>query len=80
MENKLIHHLRSSPMYMPRSPNKDEKSVAKAINENNSIFFIAKHKNKPIGFLEINDKGKNFACDASDMKNICGAYHMPEHR
>jgi len=80
MENQLIHHLRSSPMFMPRNPNKTAQSTASSNKEKGSRFFVARYKEKTIGFSEISDAGENFVCDAKDMKNICGAYLMPEHR
>lgn len=80
MENRLVHHLRSSPMFMPRNPNKTEQSTASSNKEKGSRFFVARYKEKTIGFLEINDDGENFACETADMKNICGAYLMPEQR
>ena len=79
MESKLVYHLRSSPMFMPRNPNKDEKTISDAIDKG-SRFFTASFDNEPVGFLEINDSGENFACESPDMKNVCGAYLIPEHR
>ena len=79
-ENVLVNHFRSAPMFMPRNPNKDEKSIERAVKEEGSRFFIIKHEGSPVGFLKISDEGENFASEMPDMKNICGAYLLPEHR
>ena len=78
-ENMLIHHMRKPPMFMPRNPGYNEKKIAESVNKG-SRFFTAKYNDTPVGFLKIDDEGENFVCVSSDMKNICGAYLLPEHR
>jgi hypothetical protein len=78
-ENMLVHHMRKPPMFMPRNPSYDEKKIAESVNKG-SRFFITKYNDTPVGFLKIYDEGENFVCVSSDMKNICGAYLLPEHR
>ena len=79
-ENMIVHHLRKSPMFMPRNPDYNDKMIKKSINEKGSRFFIAKYNDTPVGFLKIDNEGENFVCDSADMKNICGAYLLPNHR
>ena len=43
-------------------------------------MFIAKKKDKVIAFVEVQDGGENFVTYMPDMKNICGAFCMPEYR
>ncbi len=80
MENQLIYHLRGTPMFMPRNPNKNKDFIIKSIKENGSRFFLVKLNDKPVGFLEICDEGETFISKNKNMKNICGAYLLPEHR
>jgi len=56
-----------------------EESVDRA-NQRDSRIFIAQNNGEIIAFLEVMANGENFACDAPDMMNICGAYLMPEYR
>lgn len=43
-------------------------------------MFAAFQGNETIAFIEVTDGGENFATEVSSMKNICGAYCMPEFR
>ena len=79
-ENILTHYLRTAPMFMPRQADSDKQTIERAVLESGARFFIAKYKDAPIGFLRIDDTGENFICERQDMKNVCGAYLMPEHR
>lgn len=45
-----------------------------------SRIFVAETAGKPIGFLETMDAGENFATEVVNMKNICGAYCLSDHR
>lgn len=80
LKNKLINHLRNTPMFMPFIPNITLDLIKKEKARRNSRYFVAKDIDKIIGFIEIMDSGENFACDTYDMANICGAYLLPEYR
>jgi GNAT superfamily N-acetyltransferase len=80
LENLLIEHLRSAPTFMPFFFSRDVTQVKEENERRKSRYFIAKDKNKVIAFIEIMQSGENFACNAPNMTNICGAYMMPEYR
>lgn len=80
MENDLVSHLRNTPMFMARTPNHTLESLLKEKTDEDSRFFGAKLDDKLIGFIKISNSGENFACNNAKMKNICGAYLIPEYR
>lgn len=79
LKNALSVHLGSSPMFM-RFPAMTEEDVLSVQKRRNSRFFCASDSGKIIAFLEICDSGENFVCDSPFMRNICGAYCLPEYR
>ncbi len=78
-ENSLTKHLRSAPMFMPRNPNKTAEYIAKS-EEEGVEYFVAVLNGRIIGFIEIADEGENFASNNNSVKNVCGAYVVPEYR
>jgi len=79
MRNALSIHLGQSPCFIRSSPEDCEKWIARA-ESRDSKLFIALHNALPIAFIEVMDNGENFATREAGMKNICGAFCMPEYR
>ncbi len=75
----LSEHLGKSPCFMYSSDADFHEWLLRA-EKRDSRLFIARDKNKVVAFVEIQDGGENFVTYVPDMKNICGAFCMPEYR
>lgn len=75
----LSEHLGNSPCFMASTPQDVEAWIQRAVGRNSRIF-VSRQNDTVIAFIEVMDNGENFACDDSSMKNICGAFCLPEHR
>lgn len=79
LRRTLSAHLGESPCFMIISPQTFHDWLIRA-ETGNSQLFAAFRNGEAIAFPEIADEGQNFASEAPDMKNICGAYCLPEYR
>jgi len=79
LKNMLISHLGDSPTFM-RFPAMDKTGLEKIHNRRKPRYFCAFQNDETIAFLEVMDNGENFTCSDKSMKNICGAFCLPEHR
>ena len=75
MRNMLVNHMTESPCFM-RTPS-DWLNCAES---RNSRVFIAKQSGNIIAFIEVADNGETFATKINGMKNIKGAFCLPEYR
>lgn len=75
----LSEHMGKSCCFMYSKEAEFEDWVLKR-EKNGSRIFIARKEMDIIAFLEISDEGENFITDIKEMKNICGAYCLPEYR
>lgn len=80
LKNQLIRHLHATPSFIPLYFQVDEKQLLEETLEKDSRFFIAEIDGEVVAFIEIMGSGENFACDAADMMNICGAYAVTKIR
>jgi GNAT superfamily N-acetyltransferase len=80
LKNRLIEHLRSSPMFIPLLPDMDVYKVREENARRCSRYFVAKDGERLVAFIEVMESGENFACADPQMINICGAYMLPEYR
>jgi GNAT superfamily N-acetyltransferase len=78
LQNLLINHLGSSPMFMPY-PQLSESGFLKRMAAD-SRFFAAMLGGKCIAYLKLSAHGENFACGDKSLMNISGAYCLPEYR
>ncbi len=79
LKNGLVRHLRQSPTYVAA----DEFSpaaFATLCEVRRSRFFVARDAAEPFGYMEITSDGENILTTAPDMRNICGAFLLEEHR
>lgn len=75
----LVAHLGKSPAFM-KYPHITEEGILAELQHGAARYFVAKDNGFIIAYLKIADDGENFACDVSDMKNISGAYCLPNYR
>lgn len=69
MKKMYIAHMKKSPCFMHCS-----------VKNRESRLFAAIHDGKPAAYMEIMDDAETFVSEHSSMKNICGAFCMPEYR
>ncbi len=79
LRRMLTNHLAQSPCFMRSTPGEIEEWLIRAENRD-SILFAAFERDRAIAFIEVADNGENFATAVPDMKNICGAFCLPECR
>ena len=86
LRRQLKNHMGESCCFMCTSEEEFEVWVQKRENNGNRIF-VAKEKKEgvegeqlPFAFLEICDEAETFVTELTTVKNICGAFCMPEYR
>lgn len=75
----LAAHLGSSPCFM-YSSRQDFQDWLIRREKRDTRLFVAKQADKSIAFIEISHNGENFVSENSSIKNICGAFCLPELR
>ena len=79
LRRRLSNHMGESSCFMYTSEEEFEEWVRKREN-NGSRIFVAKEKEMPIAFLEICEEAETFVAELPMVKNICGAFCLPEYR
>ena len=79
LRRELKEHMGKSSCFMYQKPDEFENWVKEREN-NGSRIFVAKEQEKIIAFIEISDDAENFVTEIPEMKNICGAYCLPQYR
>jgi hypothetical protein len=79
LNSMLVAHFGESPAFM-RYPWITDAVLQENILKDNARYFVAKRDGGIAAYVKIADDGENFACSATDMQNICGAYCLPEYR
>ena len=79
LRRMLVEHLGASPSFMYSPPEVFEKWLLRAEERSSRVFAAAKDS-KLIAFVEVMNDGENFATEAEDMLNICGAFCLPQYR
>ncbi len=79
LNNWLISHLSRSPIFMP-FPQLDKQTLQDKFNRKKSRCFAACKAEEKIAYIKIDDSGETFVSGDSGMKNICGAFCLPEYR
>lgn len=77
MNNSLILHLGSSPVFMKFPPMTEEEFLKK---NSEYFFYVAEVANQPVAYLRFGPEGENFACNAQPMIHCIGAYALPDYR
>lgn len=81
LRRMLKEHMGNSPCFM-RTPVGEPEECREQEREatQDCRIFAAEDGKKVAAFMEVTDGGENFATLAGDMRNICGAYCLPEYR
>jgi GNAT superfamily N-acetyltransferase len=79
LENALIRHLRSSPIYLPARESTEEAFLARQ-QELGARFFGAWSGDILIGYVKVTEDGETFLSESPAMQNISGAYLEPAYR
>ncbi|MCL2478560.1 MAG: GNAT family N-acetyltransferase [Treponema sp.] len=81
LDKLLRNHMKESPAFMRYEPGDEEESrQTKRVIRKDVRYFTADITGKIIAFIKIADGGENFISNSKYMKNICGAYCLPEFR
>lgn len=79
LRRELKNHMGTSCCFM-YSSEEDFEDWVKEREKNNSRLFVAKDEEKLIAFLEISEEGETFVTELPELKNIRGAFCLPEYR
>ena len=79
MRRALAAHLGKSPTFLRWSEDFLEKWISQG-EARGSRFFTATLGTEPTAFIEVAKDGESLASGHDGMRNICGAYCLPEHR
>lgn len=79
LRRMLSWHLGSSPCFMYSDENEFQCWLEGA-EKRESEIYAAQVNGVPVSFIEVTDNGENFVTETDGMKNICGAFCLPEYR
>ena len=79
LRRKLSEHMGESSCFMYTKADRFEEWI-KQRESNGDRIFVAREEEKIIAFMELSDSAENFVTEHPFMKNICGAYCLPEYR
>lgn len=79
LRRMLSEHLGSSPCFMYSDENEFQLWLERA-EKRGSEIYAAQISGVPVSFIEVTDDGENFVTETDGMKNICGAFCLPEYR
>lgn len=75
----LSKHFSQSPCFMYETSEECEQSILEKERRDHRVF-VAKRGEEIISFVEVRDEGENFVTANPKIKNICGAFCLPEYR
>lgn len=79
IRRRLSQHMGESPCFMHSTEEEFMKHVIDR-EKNGRRLFITREQEKIIAFLELSDVGENFITRINCLKNITGAFCLPEYR
>lgn len=79
MRRMLSAHLGESPCFMYSDEDEFRNWLEKA-EKRGSAVYTAQINGAPVAFIEVTEDGENFVTETDAMKNICGAFCLPEYR
>jgi len=77
MNNLLIEHLSSTPVFMKFPPMTEQEFMSK---NQEYIFYVAELEGEAVAYLRFGQEGENFVANGNSMIHCVGAYSLPEHR
>lgn len=79
LRRNLSDYLGDSPCFLYSSDEEYDAWLKRAENRDSQVY-IAVQGGIIVAYVEIQDEGENFVTRIPDMKNVCGAFCLPEHR
>ena len=79
LRRELSKHMGESCCFMYTTEREFAEWIVKR-ESNGSRIFVAKDKKLPVAFVEICDEAETFVAELPSVKNICGAFCLPEYR
>ena len=79
MRVQLSAHLGESPCFVYDAPQMVKDWIAKAEKRDTQVF-VAERDGTAVAFVEVGEDGENFITGTPGMKNICGAFCLPQYR
>ncbi|MBP1560236.1 MAG: GNAT family N-acetyltransferase [Oscillospiraceae bacterium] len=79
LRRMLSEHMGESPCFM-YSDEKEFQGWLEGAEKRESAIYAAQINGAPVSFIEVTDDGENFVTETDTMKNICGAFCLPEYR
>lgn len=79
LRRMLTAHLGQSPCFMHSSQERTE-AILTMVEDRSTYVFACFKDGSPVAFLEVGDDGETFASETHGVKNICGAFCLPEYR
>lgn len=79
LQSLTDEHLRRSPAFV-RFPGQSLQEFHRETLEERHRYFIAGEVRRPAAYLKVAERGETFVSELPGVKNICGAYCLPEYR
>ncbi len=79
MRIQLSAHLGNSPCFLYDSPQMVKDWITKAEKRDTQVF-VAERDGIAVAFIEVGEDGENYITETQGMKNICGAFCLPQSR
>lgn len=79
LRRALSDHLAQSPSFMRQTEGDLQAWITRRENDPPRTF-VAARDGRIIAYIEVTEKGENFAVNGPETRNICGAYCLPECR
>lgn len=79
LRRMLIEHMGKSPCFMYQSPEEIDQCLIRA-ESGDSRIFAALAGGSAIACLELSASAETFVSETGGIRNICGAYCLPQHR
>lgn len=79
LRRALSAHLSQSPCFLYSTAKTDAAWIAKAETRDTQVF-AAQRDGEVAAFIEVGEDGENFITETPGMKNICGAFCLPQYR
>lgn len=79
LRRMLSEHLGESPCFMYSDENEFQSWLERA-EKRGSAIYTARINDVPVSFIEVTEDGETFVTETEEMKNICGAFCLPEYR
>jgi len=76
----MEQHLSTAPIFMPSYWEISPQHFREHIHGTFFQFILALHRGRPISFLRLQDDGESFVSVLPQVKNITGAYTIPQER